>query len=101
MIEDISPEMVSERVVENGDEEVCLRTSADDECDQKELGEVTTKEGIRSVNDAPSQQDRSEEADPIRLLDKELMELDELIGLQQRKVAALETLRKQFLSGER
>lgn len=93
--------MVSEGVVGNGDEEVCLRTSANDECDQKELGEVTTKEGMPRVNDASSQRDRNEEENHIRLLDKELMELDELIGLQQRKVAALESLRKQFLSGER
>lgn len=42
-----------------------------------------------------------EDSDVVRLLDEELMELDKLWTLQQRKVDALKRLRNQFLSGER
>lgn len=37
----------------------------------------------------------------VRLLDDELMELEKLIYLQQRKVEALQRLREQYLAGQR
>lgn len=65
-----------------------------------EADEATIDEDTRVIKSNSKDEDR-ENSDVVRQLDEELAELEKLVALQQRKVDALQRLRRQWISGER
>lgn len=107
MGEDTTPFISDECTIEGADvaTETCGKTDAPSRLGDKQNGSQKTSEDDRDATTGTSSNvdgdGGAEGSEAVRLLDEELVELEQLIALQRRKVNALERLRGQWISGER
>ncbi|CAM9990150.1 unnamed protein product [Scytosiphon promiscuus] len=88
--------------VAGGDSSCPVHSDGDEiiKTDPNTVGSATDRSG--EVHEDTAQNVEAEGSlEAVRLLDEELAELEKLMRLQQKKVDALERLRRQWLSGER
>lgn len=78
-----------------------LITSVTGSCDAVDMDSSSQGRCVGSGEEPKDATRDREDSEAVKLLDEELAELEKLMGLQRRKVDALERLRQQWLSRER